>query len=323
MRGSKQRAPGTAGDIAASVVIVGSRASVETAVASLRAADIEYRGAVAVCDGDRLVGVASAQSLLMSLDPSSALLDRVDLHVTTIGADLDQEIAAWTAARSKAPWLAVVGEDDRFVGLIPAERLLTVLQREHEEDLARIGGFLRGSAEARSASGEAVLRRLWHRLPWLFLGLLGAVVAADIVGAFERRLEEHVLLAFFIPGIVYLADAVGTQTEALVIRGLSVGVGIGDIVWRELLTGILAGLALALAFLPVGVLRWGDVPIALAVAISLFCACSIATMVAMSLPWVLHKAGFDPAFGSGPAATVIQDLLSIIVYFGVIVVVVG
>jgi magnesium transporter len=62
-------------------------------------------------------------------------------------------------------------------------------------------------------------------LPWLFLGLLGAIIAADIVGAFERRLEEHVLLAFFIPGIVYLADAVGTQTEALVIRGLSVGVG--------------------------------------------------------------------------------------------------
>jgi magnesium transporter len=274
-----------------------------------------------VCDAGRVVGIASAEALATS-DTSAPIADCLDRHPAVIGTRADREVAAWTAAQQEARWLAVIGEDDQFVGLIPAEHLLVVLQHEHEEDLARLGGFLRGSAEARSASGEVVWRRLWHRLPWLFIGLAGAVAAADIVGAFEQRLEEHVLLAFFIPGIVYLADAVGTQTEALVIRGLSVGVGIGDIVWRELLTGVLAGLALALAFLPVGLVRWGDVPVAFAVAIALFAACSIATMVAMALPWLLHKAGADPAFGSGPAATVIQDLLSIVVYFGVVVVIV-
>jgi magnesium transporter len=315
-------APDTAGELVVRVPIVGTDATVASAMELLKHSEVEYRGAVAVCDAGHLVGVVSAPSLI-GAEASALAVTCLEQHPLVLDARADQEVAAWAAAQRSAPWLAVVGDDRSFLGLIPAERLLAVLRHEHEEDLARIGGFLRGSATARSASNEVVWRRLWHRLPWLFLGLLGAVAAADIVGAFEQRLEEHVLLAFFIPGIVYLADAVGTQTEALVIRGLSVGVGIGDIVWRELLTGVLAGLALALAFLPFGILRWGDVSVAFAVAVSLFFACSIATIVAMSLPWLLQKAGADPAFGSGPAATVIQDLLSIVVYFGVVVVIVG
>ena len=67
-------------------------------------------------------------------------------------------------------------------------------------------------------------RRLWHRLPWLALGLLGAMASAAVVGAFEEQLRDQVLLAFFVPAVVYMADAVGTQTEAVVIRGMSVGV---------------------------------------------------------------------------------------------------
>jgi Mg/Co/Ni transporter MgtE len=60
------------------------------------------------------------------------------------------------------------------------------------------------------------------RIPWLLLGLAGAFVAADLVGWFEVQLQAQVMLAFFLPGIAYLADAVGTQTETLVVRGLSV-----------------------------------------------------------------------------------------------------
>ena len=110
---------------------------------------------------------------------------------------------------------------------------------------------------ARTASEERISRRFWHRVPWLLLGLAGAILAADIVGFFERELQANVMIAFFIPGIVYLADAVGTQTEALIIRGLSVGVPIGSVLRREILTGLVIGLALAMVFYPIGVWRWG------------------------------------------------------------------
>ena len=79
---------------------------------------------------------------------------------------------------------------------------------------------------------------------------MGALLSADIVGAFEEQLEDAVVLAFFIPGIVYLADAVGTQTETVVIRGLSVGVSLRQMARPELLSGLLTGLALSLVFFP-------------------------------------------------------------------------
>jgi magnesium transporter len=134
---------------------------------------------------------------------------------------------------------------------------------------------------------------------------------------FEETLQRNVTLSFFIPGIVYMADAVGTQTEAVVIRGLSVGVSIRQLVVRESITGVLIGVVLGAVFLPFGFLGWGEPEVAVAVSISLFAACSIATVIAMALPWVIHRFGGDPAYGSGPIATVTQDLLSIVIYLAV------
>ena len=66
-------------------------------------------------------------------------------------------------------------------------------------------------------------------------------MAADLVGWFEAQLQTNLLLAFFIPSIVYLADAVGTQTETIVVRGLSLGVPMNRMVSRELLSGLAIG----------------------------------------------------------------------------------
>ena len=83
----------------------------------------------------------------------------------------------------------------------------------------------------------------------------------------------------------------------------------------ELLSGFPIGLALSSVFFPVALLRWGDSEVAITVSLSLLAACSVATLIAMVLPWVIRRLGKDPAFGSGPLATVIQDLLSILIYF--------
>jgi magnesium transporter len=201
------------------------------------------------------------------------------------------------------------------VGVIPPHRLLAVLLSEHEEDLSRLSGFTRGTALARASSEEPVERRFRHRLPWLLVGLFGALLAADFVGWFEAQLQHKVMLAFFIPGIVYLADAVGTQTETVVVRGLSVGVAMRRMIARELLAGIAIGLALAVVAAPLVWWRWGDASMALCVGLAVFGACSTATLAAMALPWLINTFGLDPAFGSGPLATVVQDLASILIYF--------
>jgi magnesium transporter len=296
------------------------RAGPESRVGEVRAALVGQRfesvADVAVCEGERLVGLVSIEQLLAA-DDGTALREIMDPDPPYVGPGIDQEVAAWRMVQHGESSLAVVDESGQFRGLIPPTRMLAVLLEEHDEDMARLGGFLSGTAEARRASEEPVSRRLWHRFPWLLLGLAGAMLSAGIVASFEDQLRQVVLLAFFIPGVVYMADAVGTQTETLVIRGISVGVPIRRILVRELITGAVIGVAIAAAFLPFALLVWGDAEIAVVVALALFASCSTATAVAMGLPYLLHRLGRDPAFGSGPLATVIQDLASILIYFGI------
>jgi magnesium transporter len=273
-------------------------------------------GSIAVCEDGKLVGLIRIEDVLAGPKEARAA-DLMDADPPIVAPGWDQEAAAWTAVHRGESTLAVVDEEGRFAGLVPADRLLAVLLAEHDEDLARLGGFLKGASLARMTSRERVAKRFWHRLPWLMIGLAGAFAAAGIVGSFERQLEDNVILAFFLPGVIYMADAVGTQTETLIVRGLSVGIPIREVVRREVLTGLLVGTAVAVVFIPVALWRWGESDVVTAVAIALFAACSTATGVAMALPWALHRLGLDPAFGSGPLATVIQDLLSVLIYFAV------
>jgi magnesium transporter len=236
----------------------------------------------------------------------------------TVGPGADQEVAAWQAVNRDETALAVVDASRRFLGFIPPQRLLRILLQEHDEDVARIGGFLAASSRAQHALEEPVLQRFWHRVPWLLAGLIGMTLSAHVVAAYESELRRHVVLAFFVPGVVYLADAVGTQTETLFVRGLSVAVPMERVIWWELATGWLVALALSLVFFPIALWWWSRADVAAAVSLALLVSCSIASAVAMACPWLLNRLNLDPALGSGPLATVIQDLLSIAAYFAIV-----
>ncbi|MCC7461122.1 MAG: magnesium transporter [Gammaproteobacteria bacterium] len=275
-----------------------------------------YRSAshLVVVSGRKFDGIIRIEDLLAASDSESAAR-LMDAQAPVVAPGIDQEVAAWQAVRRGESALAVVDVKGTFVGLIPPDRLLAVLLAEHEEDLSRLGGFMSSTASVRRTTEEAVPRRFGHRLPWLLVGLIGALASADLVGIWQSRLEDRVMIAFFIPAIVYLADAVGTQTETVVVRGLSLGVRFRQMFARETLTGLAIGLSLALVAGPLVLWRWADPQLALAVGLALCAACSTATLVALLMPWGLDSVGVDPAFGSGPLATVVQDLLSILIYF--------
>lgn len=295
------------------VPIVSPTSHVDEVRHSLLGASFDTATHIAVCVDGKLKGMLSIESLFAAM-PDAEIAQIMDADPPQISPSIDQELAVRHAIEHKASAIAVIDHDGNFIGFIPPHRLIAILQWEHEEDMSRFSGFLRDTDVARRASVEAVVYRFMHRIPWLLLGLVGALVAADIVAQFEAQLEKTVTLAFFIPGIVYIADAVGTQTETLIVRGLSVGVHIGDVIKREIVTGVLIGLALSLIFFPLALWRWGDAQVALVVSLSIWCASSIATLIALGLPWVFHSLGKDPAYSTGPLATVIQDLLSIVIY---------
>lgn len=273
------------------------------------------REAAVLVDG-RLVGVVAIEALLAA--PANTPVEAImDDDPPTVSPGLAQERAAWQMVQRGEASLAVVEDDGRFVGFIPPHRLLAALLTEHDEDLARLGGYLASTQRARTAAEEPIGRRLWHRLPWLLIGLAGAMVSALLVGSFEEQLSQQVVLAFFVPAVVYMADAVGTQTETVLIRGLAVGIHLRAVVRREIVTGLVIGVLVGVAFAPFALVAWGDGDVAIAVGLALVASCGVATIVAMALPALFHRFGRDPAFGSGPLATVVQDLLSIVVYFAI------
>jgi magnesium transporter len=196
---------------------------------------------------------------------------------------------------------------------------MAILRGEHIEDLHRLAGIQRENAQARHAIEAPPTRRARDRLPWLLVGFLGSFLATFVMSRFEHLLEARLAVAFFVPGIVYLADAIGTQTEAIAVRGLSLSrASLRHLLAGELRTGSLIGAVLGALSFPAVWLAFQDVWLALAVALAILTAGMTATTIGLLFPWVLASAGKDPAFGSGPVATIIQDVLSLLIYFMVV-----
>jgi magnesium transporter len=273
--------------------------------------DGRYRGAVELA---RLLH-ASATT------PISELLRPDWPHVAP---DVDQEHAVQVAADAKVASLPVVTAGGKPVGVIPPVVMFDVLAREHREDMHRLVGILKEREGSRHALEDPPAGRAARRLPWLLVGLVMSGAATAVMAKYEDALQADVTIAYFIPALVYLTDAIGTQTEAVAIRGLSVRrKPLAKILLLEFVTGGMIGSALAMvAFLGIW-FAFGSIVLGLGVAVSLLLAGTLASTIGLMLPWALSKMRIDPAFGTGPVATITQDVLTIIVYFTVMTALLG
>lgn len=155
------------------------------------------------------------------------------------------------------------------------------------------------------------------RLPWLIVGLLGGTAASFLVSRFEQVLAENIGVAFFLPMIVYMSDAVGTQTETIFVRTLArEKFNFYKYILKEALIGALIGVTLGLL---IGMIAsiWLGIGIGFTVGLAMFINITIAPIVAIIIPEILFKERNDPALGAGPITTVIQDFISLLIYFSV------
>jgi magnesium transporter len=293
--------------------------TVRHAIAALAGSTFEAADTLHVVDGEGvLLGLIPLCEVLRA-QPDRPLADVMTKPFPVVWLDTDQEIVASMALKHGVSSVPVVDEAGRLLGSVPPLALLQVLRHEHVEDLHRLAGIRRETKHARAALEAPPMRRALDRLPWLIVGLAGSVLAAMLMARFHTLLEARIAVAFFIPGIVYLADAIGTQTEAIAVRGISMSeLPWRRLVWGEIKTGALLGFVLAaLSFLGVlAVLQ--DFRLALSVAITVLSAGVTATAVGSGFPTLLAHLGRDPAFGSGPLGTIIQDILTLVIYFVVV-----
>lgn len=163
---------------------------------------------------------------------------------------------------------------------------------------------------------EPVRHMLSHRIPWLALGLLGGIITSLIVSRFEEILSADIRLAFFIPLIVYLSDAVGTQTESIYVRTIALKkINFFKYIVKESALGLSLGVIFGFAVGIFAVYWLHSVAIGFTVGITMLINLTLAPLLALTIPALLYREHADPALGAGPLATIIQDLISLLVYF--------
>lgn len=165
---------------------------------------------------------------------------------------------------------------------------------------------------------ESVELLVWHRIPWLLVGLAGGVMASFIVSRFEAVISQHIALAFFLPLVVYMSDAVGSQTREIYVRNLASGkVKFGVYLVKEFFVGLSVGVVFGILLGLLSYIWIGSHYISITVGAAMFISMSLAPVLALLTPTILAHEKKDPALGSGPFTTIIQDLISVFIYFAV------
>ena len=234
------------------------------------------------------------------------------LHV-----DADQEEAVFEAVRTDMDAIPVIDDKGRLKGVVTAAAILDVMHSEHIEDVLFATGIRRsGETNFVKLASARLLPVLRSRAPWLIAGSLVGISLGLVSSQFEATLEKTLALAYFIPVIAYIADSVGTQSEAITVRALAtLKLNYTTYLLREIAIGFMLGAILGVMGSVGSWLIGGDPAVALVVGLSLVTASTLATGLAALVPILFKAAGKDPALGSGPIATALQDILSIVVYF--------
>lgn len=163
---------------------------------------------------------------------------------------------------------------------------------------------------------EKVSLLIEHRLPWLVVGLVGGMGLTLVSSRFELLLSKNIGLAYFIPVIVYMADAVGTQTEAVYVRNIGKkGTHFLDYLVKEFLLGLALGALFGAMAGLFAFFIFKSVEISLTVGLAMFATMSTAPIIALIVPTLLKFEHKDPAVGAGPFTTVVQDFISLVCYF--------
>lgn len=154
------------------------------------------------------------------------------------------------------------------------------------------------------------------RLPWLVAGLIGGFLATFLISRFEAQLQQNVKLAFFLPMIVYLSDAVGTQTETIYIRNITNKKAMfKTYLFKELQIGLILGIFFGCVVGSVAYIWLQQFDLALTVGLAMAATVATAPVVAVCVARVFQTEHQDPAVGAGPFTTILQDIVSILIYF--------
>ena len=274
----------------------------------------------------RLQGVLSLRELFSA--PEDVLVsDIMNTDPVAVSESMDQEEVAHLIELNNLLAVPVIDEERRMKGIITVDDIVDVIREEATEDIQRLGGSEVLGAPYLKVSFLSMIKK---RGGWLSVLFMGEMLTATAMGSFEDEIAKAVVLAMFVPLIISSGGNSGSQAATLIVRSLALSeLQSRDwlrVLGRELRSGLTLGGWLGfIGFLRVeiwqelGILNYGPHVslIALTVWISLMGVVTFGTVVGSMLPFILRRAGFDPATSSAPFVATLVDVTGLIIYFTV------
>jgi magnesium transporter len=268
-------------------------------------------------DARRLTGILSLRDLILA-QPEETIGSIMTREVVFVNTNTDQEEVARTIQHYDFVAIPVVDAEQRLVGIVTVDDVLDILEQETTEDIYKLGGLEAGGDNYFQTNLFTVARK---RVVWLFILLITNSATAAVIRDQEDVLQKVVALTAFIPLLIDTGGNVGAQSSTVVIRGLNTedvrSHEALNIIRREAIAGILLGGMLGTVVIVWAYLLQGNISVALAVGISLFSICVLASVSGSALPFLFRGMGLDPALMSAPFITTAVDVLGVLIYLNV------
>ncbi|GAA5122661.1 magnesium transporter [Luteolibacter yonseiensis] len=273
----------------------------------------------------KLINEVRIRSILLS--PLETLVKDLPGDVLiSLNAMDDREMAVASFRKYDRTVLPVVNGHGGLVGIVTVDDILDVAEEEATEDIQKLGGMEQLDEPYMDISLARLVKK---RATWLIVLFVGEMLTATAMGHFEDEISKAVILAVFVPLIISSGGNSGSQAATLIIRAMAIGeVGLADW-WRVMRREILSGLILGLILAAIGVIRiaaWSAFSdmygphwplVAATVGISLIGVVLWGTLSGSMLPFLLKRAGLDPATSSAPFVATLVDVTGLIIYFAV------
>ena len=272
-----------------------------------------------VIDQERILeGVVSLRTLILA-DENAKIQDLMEKIVISIHTHSDQEEVARLFQKYDYYVMPVVDGENRLVGIITVDDILDVIQQEATEDMQRMAATTPDERPYLKTSNWILAK---NRLPWLLFLMVSATFTGGIIDHYEGALQSVLILATFIPMIMDTGGNSGSQSSALIIRGIALDEikprDFKRVVGKELVISSMAGLILSLTnFAKLMLINKVDLEIGLTVSITLFLTVVLSKVVGSVLPLIAKKMKLDPALMAGPLITTIVDAFALIIYFNI------
>lgn len=319
----------TAGGIMAlEIVAVQQNKTTQEALNVLRqkADEVEDVFNIYIIDQHRVLkGVVSLKDLVLAR-PSAKLSDIMEKEPITVHSRMDQEEVAILFRKYDLVSAPVVNEKGQLVGRITVDDVLDVVNEEVSEDMTMLAGITDEEIGERS-----IFKISRVRLPWLLVAFIGEIISASILRKFEASLSEILMAAFFIPLIMAMGGNTGMQSSTIIIRGLALrDIRLKDTwqrLFRELSATILNGIIIVILLIGVTTFWFQNpvfgifmgVPIfGIVLGFALMVVLINAAFIGTLLPIFFKSIKIDPAVATAPFITTSNDILGLLVYFGII-----